>query len=218
MAKAQSSSQTATTTPRGLAVEVARTNWRETLPSLTSALVTLREPVASDAVSLLTALPDDSLSQIVADPPPATVAGLESLIASLQTGRQNGTLACWAIVPADVDVAVGVVGVRALDHMGTMVEGFGVIAEEFRGTPLFQTAGRLLLGALFGQMGVHRAEFRIDVRNGRANGALRKLGATQEGLLRRARTHQGEYHDQVLWAIVATDWSEVRTTRTSSVH
>ena len=61
-------------------------------------------------------------------------------------------------------------------------------------------------------------EFRIDVRNGRANGALRKLGATQEGLLRRARANDGEFHDQVLWAIVATDWHDIRTTRTSSVH
>ncbi len=55
-------------------------------------------------------------------------------------------------------------------------------------------------------MQVHRAEFRIDVRNARANGALRKLGATQEGLLRRALHRDGVFVDQVLWAIVAGDW------------
>jgi N-acetyltransferase len=221
MAKVQTTAQTASTlaTPPGTAAgHPVRTNWREALPMLTSATLTLREPVASDAVALLTALPEDALGQIVAEPPPASVAGIESLVEKLQAARRSGMMACWAMVPAEAGVAVGVIGVRAIDHGCTMVEGLAVTAEEFRGTPLFQTAARLVLACLFGEMGVHRVEFRIDVRNGRANGALRKLGATQEGLLRRARTSDGEFHDQVLWAIVATDWTDIRTSRTSSVH
>lgn len=221
MAKVQTTQRAAATpaTPHGAAaVGVVRTNWREALPTLTSGSITLREPVPSDAVALLTALPDDALAQIVPEPPPASVAGIESLIERLQAARRAGSMACWAIVPAGADAAVGLIGVRAIDHTCTMVEGVAVTAEEFRGTPLFQAAGRMVLGSLFGQMGVHRVEFRIDVRNGRANGALRKLGATQEGLLRRARTHDGEFHDQVLWAIIATDWSDVRAVRTSSIH
>ncbi len=221
MAKAQTTAQTPATiaTPPGAAAgDAVRTNWREALPTLAGASLTLREPVAADALSLLTALPGDALAQIVPDPPAASVAGLELLIAQLQAGRRAGTTACWVIVPAATGVPIGLVGVRSMDHTCSMVEGFAVTAEEFRGTSIFQTAGRLVLGCLFGQMGVHRAEFRIDVRNGRANGALRKLGATQEGLLRRARAADGEFHDQVLWAIVATDWNDTHTVRTSSVH
>lgn len=221
MAKAQTTAQTPATlaTPPGAAVTAAvRTNWREALPTLSGASLMLREPVAADALSLLTALPDDALSEVVPDPPAASVAGIELLIDQLQAGRRAGTTACWVIVPAETGVPIGLVGVRSMDHTCSMVEGFAVTAEEFRGTSIFQTAGRLVLGCLFGQMGVHRAEFRIDVRNGRANGALRKLGATQEGLLRRARAADGEFHDQVLWAIVATDWNDTRTVHTSSVH
>lgn len=221
MAKAQTNAQApaAIATPPGpVAAEAVRTNWREVLPTLSSAMLTLREPVPADALALLTALPEDALAQIVPDPPAASVAGIELLIEQLQAGRRAGTTACWVIVPAETGVPVGIVGVRSMDYTCSMVEGFAVTAEEFRGTSIFQTAGRLVLGCLFGQMGVHRAEFRIDVRNGRANGALRKLGATQEGLLRRARAADGEFHDQVLWAIVATDWSDTRTVRTSSVH
>ena len=217
MSKAETDASAATTLAAA-AVDVTRRDWREALPTLTSGALTLREPLAADAVALLTALPEDALAQIVADPPTASVAGIESLIETLQAGRRAGTMACWAIVPADAGVAVGLIGVRSMDHSCSMVEGVAVTAEEFRGTTLFQAAGRLVLGCLFGQMGVHRAEFRIDVRNGRANGALRKLGATQEGLLRRARTNAGEFHDQVLWAIVATDWADPRAVRTSSVH
>lgn len=221
MAKAESNVQTpvaASVPARATATDGVRTGWKVALPTLSCALLTLREPVPADAVALLTALPEDALSQIVADPPPASVAGLELLIEQLQTGRRAGTTACWVIVPADTGVPVGVIGVRSMDHTCSLVEGFAVTAEEFRGTSIFQTAGRLVLACLFGEMGVHRAEFRIDVRNGRANGALRKLGATQEGLLRRARNADGEFHDQVLWAIVATDWNETSSVRTASVH
>lgn len=219
MAKVQTAMTLATTDSRAeRTYPAADGHWREALPVLSSESTTLREPVAADALALLTALPDDALTQIIADAPPVTVSGFEHLIRRLQSERRAGLLACWAVVPAGIDAPVGLVGVRAIDHACTMVEGFGVIAEEFRGTPLFQSAGRLLLTGLFGQMGVHRAEFRIDVRNGRANGALRKLGATQEGLLRRARAQDGEFRDQVLWAIVSTDWLDGRPSRTSSVH
>ena len=44
------------------------------------------------------------------------------------------------------------------------------------------------------------------VGNGRGNGALRKIGAVQEGVLRRSFLRHGQYHDQVLWGILADDW------------
>lgn len=192
--------------------------WRDFLPALTRDSVTLREPVLADAAALLTTLPADAMREVVADPPPATLQGFEAFIIRLQADRRAGQLATWAIVPADTNVPVGLIGVRAMDPQASMVEGFAVIAEEFRGTALFQSAGRLVLSCLFGPMRVHRAEFRVDVRNGRANGALRKLGATQEGLLRRARHDDGGCHDQLLWAIVASDWIDTPAARSASVH
>ena len=84
---------------------------------------------------------------------------------------------------------------------------------------MFQDAARLVLGCLFGTLGVHRAEVRVDVRNSRANGALRKLGATQEGRAApRANTATAHYHDHVLWAMVAGDWTTPRDLSRSRIH
>ncbi len=58
----------------------------------------------------------------------------------------------------------------------------------------------------FETVGVHRLEARASVKNGRGNGALRKIGAVQEGVLRRSFLRHGEYHDQVLWSILDEDW------------
>ena len=58
----------------------------------------------------------------------------------------------------------------------------------------------------FETVGVHRLEARAAVRNGRGNGALRKIGAVQEGLLRKSFLKDGEYLDQALWTILDEDW------------
>jgi RimJ/RimL family protein N-acetyltransferase len=55
-------------------------------------------------------------------------------------------------------------------------------------------------------------EARAAVRNGRGIGALLKLGAVQEGVLRKSLLRNGEYLDQVLCAIVDGDWRASRKT------
>jgi RimJ/RimL family protein N-acetyltransferase len=65
---------------------------------------------------------------------------------------------------------------------------------------------QLVLDFAFEVMNVHRLEARASVGNGRGNGALSKLGAVQEGVLRRSFLKGGTYHDQVMWSVVAGDW------------
>jgi RimJ/RimL family protein N-acetyltransferase len=60
----------------------------------------------------------------------------------------------------------------------------------------------------FESLGSTRLEARASVQNGRGNGALQKLGATREGILRKSFLRDGEYHDQTLWSVVASDWRE----------
>ena len=59
-------------------------------------------------------------------------------------------------------------------------------------------------------LGVHRLEARAAVANGRGNGALRKLGAVQEGVLRRSFLKNGEYLDQMLWSILDEEWRQAK--------
>jgi RimJ/RimL family protein N-acetyltransferase len=185
---------------------------------LTGALCTLREPTAVDAPSLLMALGPHDLRDSTPCPPPPTIAGLEALIADLQDRRLAGSAACWAIVPRDAEAPVGWLVARGLDQAFTMVALTAVVAAEYRGTGLFQDAARTLLDGLFGALGVHRVEMRVDVRNARANGALRKLGATQEGVLRQAERRDGALRDHVLWALVSADWTAQRDFEPAKIH
>jgi RimJ/RimL family protein N-acetyltransferase len=57
----------------------------------------------------------------------------------------------------------------------------------------------------FDVIGVHRLEARAAVENGRGNSALRKIGAVQEGVLRKSFLRNGRFLDQALWAILPED-------------
>lgn len=71
----------------------------------------------------------------------------------------------------------------------------------------------------FDVMGVHRLEARAAILNGRGNGALAKLGAVREAVLRQSFERHGERLDQHLWTITGDDWHAARRPRlVASVH
>ena len=80
------------------------------------------------------------------------------------------------------------------------------MGSSFWGTGVFAEGARLVVNFAVDVVGVQRLEARAAVANGRGNGALRKIGAVQEGVLRRSFLRNGQYHDQVLWSILAEDW------------
>ena len=77
---------------------------------------------------------------------------------------------------------------------------------------------RLVLNFSFKTIGVERLEARVVVQNGRGNGALRKLGAVPEGLLRQSFHKPGECHDQLLYSLLASEWQRQRTTAHETIH
>ncbi len=46
--------------------------------------------------------------------------------------------------------------------------------------------------------------------NGRGNGALAKIGAVKEAVLRRSFLRSGRHYDQALWSIVREDWRRAK--------
>lgn len=187
--------------------QVVTSDWRQALPVLSAETFTLRELRPSDAPSLLAMLSTEEVARFIS-PPPTTVEGFERFIAWTHRERAAGNYICFGIVPNGMEHAVGLFQVRQLEPgFGTAEWGFA-LGSEFWGTGLFVEAARLVVNFVFDTVGVHRLEARAAVKNGRGNGALRKLGAVQEGVLRKSFLRNGEYLDQVLWTILDCEWSE----------
>jgi RimJ/RimL family protein N-acetyltransferase len=185
-------------------------DWRTALPRLTGNLVSLRELRPGDAPSLFAALSDEQVAKFIS-PPPATVQAFRRFIRWAIRQRQSGQYVCFAVVPNGSDAAMGIFQVRALEPaFGTADWGFA-LASECWGTGMFRDAAGLIVEFAFEVLGVHRLEARAALKNGRGNGALRKLGAVREGVLRRSLFRGGEYLDQALWAILPEEWVHAKT-------
>jgi RimJ/RimL family protein N-acetyltransferase len=189
--------------------QVVSTDWRAGLPMLSGTSVTLRELRSSDAPSLFAMLTTEEVSRFIS-PPPSTVDGFERFIAWTLRQRQAGTYACFAVALKGTDTAIGIFQLRELEPgFGTAEWGFA-IGSPYWGTGVFLEGAVLMVNFAFEEVGVHRLEARAAIRNGRGNGALRKLGAVQEGLLRKSFLKNGEYLDQALWTILDEDWREAK--------
>ena len=197
---------------------VASRGWRDRLPVLTGARVTLRELELSDAPALMAAVGTGEASRFIS-PPPSSLPGFERFILWAQRGRAEGRLACFAVVPDGSDRAVGLFQVRQLEAGFSTAEWGFVIASDFWGTGVFTHGARLVVDFVVDVIGARRLEARAAVLNGRGNGALRKIGAIEEKTLPRSIIQDGVYVDQVLWSIVADEWRRAKTDRRSScVH
>jgi RimJ/RimL family protein N-acetyltransferase len=180
-------------------------DWKKSLPVLTGRGITLRELRLSDAPSLLALLTTEEVTRFIS-PPPSTVDGFERFILWTHRERNAGNYICFGIVPEGSDFAVGLFQVRQLEPgFGTAEWGFA-LGTSYWGSGLFAAGAELVLDFSFGTLNVHRLEARAAVANGRGNGALRKIGATQEGVLRKSFLRSGEHLDQNLWTVMDEDW------------
>ena len=189
--------------------QIAESDWREQVPVLSGVGITLRELRLADAPSLHALLTAEEVSRFIS-PPPSTVEGFEHFIQWTHRQRAAGRYVCFAVVPDGCDTAVGLFQLRQLEPgFGTAEWGFA-LGSPYWGTGLFTEGANLVVEFAFDVVGVQRLEARAAVKNGRGNGALRKMGAVREGVLRKSFQRNGEYLDQNLWSILDEDWRQAK--------
>lgn len=76
---------------------------------------------------------------------------------------------------------------------------------------------KLLLGHAFEVMGMERVQLKTDILNVRSQGAIAKLGAVREGVLRaHMRRPDGSMRDTVMFSITKGEWPAVKAKLTGS--
>jgi len=194
-----------------------QSDWRQALPVMTGSMVTLRDLRLSDAPTLLAMLSTEEVARFIS-PPPTTVEAFERFIAWTHRERAAGNYVCFGVVPHGMDTAVGIFQIRQLEPGFATAEWGFAIGSAYWGTGVFLDAAKRAVDFAFETIGVHRLEARAAVANGRGNGALRKIGATQEGILRKSFLRNGQYLDQTLWTILDEDWRRAKTVWGARVH
>lgn len=191
--------------------------WTVALPVLAGPQCTLRELRIEDAPSLFAQLTTEEVARFVS-PPPSSVEGIEEFIRAAHWQRATGRSVCFGVVPAGHRVAIGVFQIGMPDPDRPVAEWGFALGSAYWGSGLFLAGARRVIDFAFTQMRVQRIEARSVLANGRGNGALRKIGAVREAVLRGSFERHGERLDQALWAIVRSDWWAGLADRCWTVH
>ena len=116
------------------------------------------------------------------------------VVRRLTDGAVVGSTSYLAISPRDARVEIGATWYVA----------------GAQGTAVNPEAKYLLLGNAFAAF-YNRVEFKTDAKNLRSRAALKKLGATEEGILRgHMWMPQGYFRDSVYFSILAGEWPPVK--------
>jgi RimJ/RimL family protein N-acetyltransferase len=81
---------------------------------------------------------------------------------------------------------------------------------EFQRTPVNTECKYLLFGYGFELLGMNRVELKTDLRNERSQRAMLRVGAKQEGTLRRHMIVPGHVRDTVYFSVIAEEWPFVK--------
>ena len=135
----------------------------------------------------------------------------EYIAEALRQG-EAGTSLPFAIIQKLPDIVVGSTRFGNIDTVNRRVEiGWTWIGKPWQRSFVNTEAKFLLLRTAFETLGCVRVEFKTDALNLQSRKALRRIGATEEGILRsHMATHDGRFRDTVYYSIVASEWPNVR--------
>jgi RimJ/RimL family protein N-acetyltransferase len=131
-------------------------------------------------------------------------------LANIEARTADGKLIPFRISRPDGRFA-GISTYLGPDAISRNVEiGMTMYAADAQGAEVNPAAKRLLLSHAF-ERGALRVQFNVDQRNTRSQAAVKKLGATQEGILRNNRLLPNGYlRSTAVFSIIASEWPAVK--------
>ena len=123
-----------------------------------------------------------------------------------------GTAVPFVTMDRASESVVGSTRFGNIDRANRRVEiGWTWISPAFQRTYVNSDAKYLMLRHAFDVWGCVRVELKTDVLNEKSRAAMLRLGAVEEGILRRHMlTYSGRFRDSIYYSILDHEWSIVR--------
>jgi RimJ/RimL family protein N-acetyltransferase len=180
-------------------------------PTLTGPHVELRLMTASDAPGLVAAAADGELWNLKITVVPSA-ATIDAYVASALQGYVAGTALPFVIVAHQSGRLIGSTRYWKIDRQNRKLEiGHTWLAKSWQRTVANTECKHLLLTHAFETMNCVRVQFQTDERNAISRAAILRLGAKEEGILRKERIMpDGWVRNSVRFSIIDTEWPEVK--------
>jgi RimJ/RimL family protein N-acetyltransferase len=181
------------------------------------------EPIRRDHAELFWRVAKDDLDNIFQWIPyqMKTYEDFKLLIEKALAEQERGEAIVFATVERNSGQVIGSTRFMNIDRPNRRVEiGSTWIAPAWQRTGVNTEAKYLMLRHAFEVWGCFRVELKTDALNQKSRNAILRIGAKEEGTLRRhVITWTGRVRDSVYFSILDSEWAEVKTkleTRLSS--
>ena len=128
--------------------------------------------------------------------------------------RAAGSQRPFTIVDRSTNQVAGSSSMGNISYHDLRLEiGWSWLGKKFRNTGVNFHAKYSMLRFAFDEMNFERVEFKTDVRNERAKQGLRKVGGTEEGVLRSHMTMwNNRRRDSIYFGIIRKEWLQLKQT------
>jgi N-acetyltransferase len=137
----------------------------------------------------------------------------QKLVNKVFDEQQRGESVAFATVERSSGRVIGATRFMNIDRANRRVEiGWTWIAPAWQRTAVNTEAKYLMLRHAFELWGCFRVELKTDALNQKSRNAILRIGAKEEGTLRRhVITWTGRVRDSVYFSILDSEWPEVKT-------
>jgi len=138
--------------------------------------------------------------------------GMTSYIQAALKAQTEGSALPFVIVERASKTIVGSTRYMNIDAPNRKLEiGSTWLARQWQRTAVNTEAKYLLLRHAFEELRFNRVEFKTDVLNEKSRNALLRIGAKQEGIMRKHLiTQTGRVRDSVFFGIIDSEWPDVK--------
>jgi N-acetyltransferase len=172
------------------------------------------EPIRRNHAQLFWEAAKDSVDEIFRWIPYSvkTLEDFESIVAKAFREQERGESVVFATVERASGRVIGSTRFMNIDRPNRRVEiGSTWIAPAWQRTAVNSEAKYLMLRHAFETWGCVRVELKTDALNEKSRNAILRLGAKEEGTLRKhVITWTGRIRDSVYFSILDTEWPDVK--------
>lgn len=135
-------------------------------------------------------------------------ASMQQYVDAAFDGMQAGHTLPFVVINRQTGQIVGSTRLyEFFPHLGTTLLGYTWYSRHEQGNGINTHCKFLLLRYVFETLGLERVELRADTRNARSIAAMRKIGFTEEGILRsHLPVADGTRRDSIVFSMLKEEW------------
>lgn len=178
----------------------------DTLPSLTTARLSLRAMRPGDAQAIFEMFSHPEVMRYWSSPPMQALVEAQDYITRMNAYIAERDSLNWAIARQSDDILIGMASLFNVSHQNYRAEIGYALGRPAWGQGYMHEALTSIVSYAFAQLNLIRLEADIDPRNSASQRTLERLGFVREGLLRDRWIVNGEVSDTGFYGLLKREW------------